>query len=332
MTADIATAMTAWINRLKAARHAAVFTHIRPDADALGSQVALCRLLTGLGKKVVLVSLSAVPAPLKFLLADGGFGLADYTPEWGRANLPQMDSIAVVDTSAPMQLEPAADLLRTMAEKIIILDHHLTGDLPHAILVRNTDVPACVEMVADVYRRMNVPLDPPTAVALLAGLVADTGWFRFDSVRASTHRLAAELIEAGASPSDVYALTAQQESRSKLDLMKRALEHLQWFSAGKLAMTYILKSDMAECHAQPWQTEGLVDMPLSVGEVEVSACLSEADDNKFRASLRSKGRVDVNAVCAAFGGGGHARAAGCRLSGPVDAAVRRLVDAIESRI
>lgn len=328
MPTDISNSTDALVARLANAANVAVFTHIRPDADAIGSQVAICRLLVALGKKATLVSLSTPPKPLRFLLDSGGFALVDYTAEWGQAHLADFDLIMVVDTSAPQQLEPAAALLRTLAEKTVILDHHISGDMPCSVLVRDTGAPACVELVADIFDRMQRMIDTLTATALLAGLVADTGWFRFDSVRPATHRLAANLIAAGASPNQVYSLTAQQESRAKLDLMRVALEHMQWFAGQKIAITHILQSDLAASNAQPWQTEGMVDMALMVADVEVSICLAQAVGGKFRASLRSKGKVDVNKIGTAFGGGGHVRAAGCQLDGPVEVAVKRLVDAI----
>ena len=328
MSEDISVNMNDLISRLDNSGNVAVFTHTRPDADALGSQVAMCRLLVGLGKSATLVSLSTPPAPLRFLLERGGFALVDYTADWGLAHLTDFDLIMVVDTSAPQQLEPAAALLRPLAEKIVILDHHISGDMPCGILVRDTGAPACVELVADIFDRMHRMIDTLTATALLAGLVADTGWFRFDSVRPATHRLAANLIAAGASSNQVYSLTAQQESRAKLDLMRLALEHMQWFAGQKIAITHILQSDLIACNAQPWQTEGLVDMAMMVADVEVSICMAQAVGGKFRASLRSKGKTDVNKIGTAFGGGGHARAAGCQLDGPVDVAVKRLVDAV----
>ena len=328
MSDDISISTKEIISRLEKVGNVAVFTHIRPDADAIGSQVAICRLLVGLGKKATLVSLSTPPAPLRFLLDQGGFARVDYTAEWGQAHLTDFDLIVVVDTSAPQQLEPATALLRPLAEKMVILDHHIGGDMPCAVLVRNNDAPACVELVADLFGRMHRMIDTLTATALLAGLVADTGWFRFDSVRPATHRLAADLIAAGASSHQVYSLTAQQESRAKLDLMRLALEHMQWFADQKIAITHILQSDLTHCNAQPWQTEGLVDMAMMVANVEVSICIVQSVGGKFRASLRGKGKVDVNKIGAAFGGGGHARAAGCQLDGPADVAVRRLVDAI----
>ena len=322
--------MDHWIERLKQGHKIAVFTHTRPDADAIGSQVGICRLLSVMGKQAVLVNLSTPPQSLRFLLENGGFVVVNYSPEWGAEYLGEFDLIVVVDTSSPVQLEPATALLRPLCDRLIVLDHHISGDIPCSLLVRNTQVPACVEMVAALFTRMDRPIDTTTATALLAGLVADTGWFRFDSVRAQTHQLAAQLIEAGASSSEVYSLTAQQETRSKLELMRRALEHMQWFNDQSVAITHIMQSDLRDCQAQPWQTEGLVDLALMVASVGVSICLSQTVEGKFRASLRSKGSVDANKICSQFGGGGHVRAAGCQLDGPVEIAIERLVHAIST--
>lgn len=161
----------------------------------------------------------------------------------------------------------------------------------------------------------------------MAGLVADTGWFRFDSVTPRTHEMAAALTPF-VDNSRLYERLSQMESKAKLGLMGRALGSVQMAFGDRFAWMVLRQRDFAETGAAQSQTEGLVDLPMVVGTVEVVALLTETPEGRVRGSLRSKRGVDVNKICNEFEGGGHAKAAGCRFDGPVEGAVERLREAV----
>ncbi len=313
------------------AKKVAIFTHVRPDADAVGCQAAGSLLLAGRGIASTIVHMGELPESLAFLSALAPSPAVHFSPAWAREHLESFDCLLVVDTSAREQLEPAMEFLTGRADKIIAMDHHLVGDLPCRGVFRDTTAAACVEIMAELFRILDVPIDANAATPLLAGLVADTGWFRFDNVTTRSHELAARLLRAGASAADIYSRLAQRESRAKLELIKRALQSIRWFNDDAIAVTSISQADMASCCAQPWQTEGLVDYPLMVANVVVSVFLAQTAPGKIRASLRSKRDVDVSKVSARFGGGGHARAAGCRLDGSLETACEALVRGIREQ-
>ena len=169
------------------------------------------------------------------------------------------------------------------------------------------------------------------ALPLMAGLVGDTGWFRFDSVRPRTFRMAADLVRF-VNPAPLYERLMQNETRPKLGLMQRALGSLRWSSNDRFACMFLMQTDFKETGAVQAQTEYLVDMPMIIGSVEVVALMTETPDGRIRASVRSKHEVDVNKICNRFGGGGHAKAAGCRFDGPVEAAYTQLAAAIEEAL
>jgi phosphoesterase RecJ-like protein len=315
---------------LSAAKSVAIFTHSRPDPDAMGSQVAAALMLAHKGIKVTLACLPPIPEPLQFLLDMLPGSVLQFTAQ--KAADIAADCILVVDTSARQQLEPAVAFLESRASDVLILDHHLSGDLSHGMIHRDTSAAACVEIVFDLAMAMGVALTKPIANALLAGLVGDTGWFRFDSVTPRTHTVAAHLLLAGASPSELWGRLMQNERKSKLVLLSRAVGRIAFFSQDRIAVMELSRADIQEAQAQPWETEGLIDIPMMVGSVVSSIFLSETPEGKIRASLRSKHTVDVNAVCHEFGGGGHARAAGCRLPGPLAAAREALVKAVERHL
>ncbi len=315
---------------LREAGSVAIFTHARPDPDAIGSQVAVALMLQARGIKVSVAELPPIPNPLRFLLDMVRESVIAFSPETAGAF--SSDLILVVDTSARQQLEPAAALLEARSAEVLILDHHISGDLSHAMIHRDTTAAACVEIVAELGEAMGIALTKPMATALLTGLVGDTGWFRFDSVTPRTHEIAAKLLAAGASPSELWGRLMQSERKSKLTILSRAVERISFFAQDQIAVMEISRLDIEQAHAETWETEGLIDVPMMVGSVVVSIFFSETPEGNIRVSLRSKHTVDVNAVCREFGGGGHCRAAGCRLPGPMASAREAIVMAVQRHL
>ena len=321
------------IARLRQARKAAVFTHLRPDPDALGSQAAAAHLLTAMGAtQIHRVQFAPSAGPYQFLLESAPGDTPLWTHEWSKsAEAAGLDTLLLVDTCTYQQLEPAHAFLKANHDKVVAIDHHLSRDDIGTLLYTDTRAAACVEILWEMAARAGIALDAAIALPLMSGLVGDTGWFRFDSVRPETHRMAADLVRF-VDPSKLYERLMQNETKSKLALMQRALASLRWSSADRFACMLLHQSDFKETAATPSQTEYLVDMPMMIGTVEVVALLTEMPDGRVRASVRSKHGVDVNKVCNRFGGGGHAKAAGCRFDGPLEDVYAKLQGAIEEAL
>jgi bifunctional oligoribonuclease and PAP phosphatase NrnA len=319
------------IVRLRQARRAAIFTHQRPDPDALGSQSAAACLLTALGAiDTQRVQFAPGAGPYQFLIDDAPGTAPLFTNHWAAAAT-DLDTILLVDTCTYQQLEPATAFLKANHDKVVAIDHHLSRDDIGALLHTDTHAAACVEILWGIALRAGVPMDARLALPLMSGLVGDTGWFRFDSVRPETHRMAADLVRF-VDPSTLYERLMQNETKSKLGLMQRALASLRWSSQDRFACMLLQKGDFAAVGATPSQTEYLVDMPMIVGTAEVVALLTEMEGGRIRASLRSKHKLDVNKICNRFQGGGHAKAAGCRFDGPLETAYSQLQAAVEEAL
>jgi len=320
---------------LEKAKRVAVFTHQRPDPDALGSQAAAGLILKRRGaEKVVLVQFDEVPALYTFLLEGAkaeGVEVAMFSEEWAKDAEAGFDAFLVVDTAVYSQMEPAAELLKRARDKVMVIDHHATGEDLSGNMFVDVTASACVELVAELAWGQ-VELNPQLAEPLLAGLVADTGWFRFDNVTPRSFWLAMDLVDAGAEPARLYERLEQNDTKEKLALLQRALGTIIWRAEGRVAVMKLTQKDIVETKASANQTEGIVNVPMDVGTVEVAALLTEMPDGRIRASVRSKHGVDVNAVCNQFGGGGHVKAAGCKLDGPIDAARGRLLKAMEKAV
>jgi phosphoesterase RecJ-like protein len=320
--------LRALVERLRGAKRVAVFTHQRPDPDALGSQAAAAHILKHLGaEEIYLMQFMEAPAAYRFLQEGAPGEVAMWGSEWAGSSGGAMDVILIVDTCTYSQLEPCAGFLKAERGKVAAVDHHLTRDEVGPLIVADTQAAACVEILWELSKAAGMAMTAGLAQALMAGLVADTGWFRFDSVTPRTHEMAAALTPF-VDNARLYERLSQTETRPKLALMQRALASCQWSFEDRLAVMALRQADFAQAGAAQSQTEGLVDLPMAVAAVEVSALLTEMPDGRVRASLRSKRGVDVNAVCNQFDGGGHAKAAGCRLEGPVEAAAARITEAV----
>jgi phosphoesterase RecJ-like protein len=308
------------LSRLKTARRVAIFTHQRPDPDALGSQAAAAHILKHLGAtEIFLMQFTDAPAPYRFLQQNVPAEIATWDSEWAGSAGGLIDTILAVDTCTYSQMEPAAAFLKAEHSKVCAIDHHLSRDDLGPVIFADTDAASCTEILFDLAKLSGAPLTPEIAQPLMAGLVGDTGWFRFDSVTRRTHTMAGEL--AALCPSDaLYEKLQQTETKTKLALMQRALASIQWHANDKAAVMVLKQKDFSDTGATLAQTEYVVDLPMMVGTCEVTALLTEMSDGRSRLSLRSKRNVDVNKICRQFDGGGHAKAAGARFDIPIEQA------------
>jgi phosphoesterase RecJ-like protein len=320
------------VERLRRTKKAAIFTHLRPDPDALGSQAALAWILHKLGaQEIYRMQFAEPPAHYRFLLEGVPGETAMWGSEWAGASSGAMDTIFLVDTCTYNQVEPAMGMLKAERGKVVAIDHHLSRDDVGPLIVADTRAAACVEILWELARAAGIAIDKPLAESLMAGLVADTGWFRFDSVTPRTHAMAADLTPL-VDNSRLFERLSQTETKSKLALMGRALASVAFSCNDRFACMTLRQRDFAETGAKQSQTEGLVDLPLMVETVDVVALLTEMPDGRVRGSLRSKRTVDVNKICNQFDGGGHAKAAGCRLDGPLETAAERLREAVTKAV
>lgn len=332
--------IAAW---LKTRKRVTVVTHGKPDGDALGSTLAVARALRMSAAKIDARCWYAGPMP------EWAGTLAGDTP-WGlveRDGQPEStDGVMILDTGSWSQLEMVKPLIEKLAGETALIDHHLHGDAAvSGRRVVETRAAAVCEPAAELCAAVlgvSGPSRLPEAVAtpLYLGLATDTGWFRFSNVTPGTLRLAADLIQAGVDHSGLFRLIEQRDKPSRLKLMARALESMEFTGGGRVAVSMLTKKDFAESGASPAETGGFADVALSIEAILVSAILTEAEPAVgggllTKVSMRSKpgpDAVDVNAVCMTMGGGGHARAAGAKLSCGMMQARARVMKALEEAV
>ncbi|MEX0655528.1 MAG: DHH family phosphoesterase [Phycisphaeraceae bacterium] len=306
-----------------------VLTHAKPDGDAFGSVIALAAALRATGRDVLPCFVPPVPVSLLELRGSMLANVYDDTLDLSGAGL-----YVVLDTGAWSQLGDMRSVIEANLPRTLILDHHLSGDIPAPARYIDGRAAAACEIVAQLLDHL---LDDPAALsentshtisdALFVGIASDTGWFRFSNTRPETHELAARLLRQGVDQSALYQVLEQMERPQKLALLTRALDSLKMLAGGQAAVMTLRVSDFAETGALEEETERLIDVPQQVGTIRVIVLVSEKRDEEAdgepavvtRMSFRSKaGRdaVNVAELASRFGGGGHARAAGAKVNAP----------------
>ncbi|GAB4160062.1 MAG: DHHA1 domain-containing protein [Planctomycetaceae bacterium] len=301
-------------------------SHVRPDADALGSELAVAALLEAMGKSVRIVNPSATPDHLLFLDPEG------LVQKLGDGNSPEelmkTDVHMVLDTSAWAQLQGIGDILkRTQAQKVVI-DHHVSSDDLGAVEFKDTTAEATGSIIYHMATSLGYELPEKAATPLYAAIATDTGWFRFPSTTSQTMRTAGDLIDLGARPHLIYQLLYEQYSLARIRLTGRVLSRVTVSDDGKLAYTWVSQTDFKETNSRPVDTEDLVNECLRIEGTRGAFIAIEQMNQRIKVSFRSRTDLNVAKVAEEFGGGGHKQAAGAVLPGPLEVARDRVKSAM----
>lgn len=303
-------------------------SHIRPDCDALGSELGMAGILESLGKQVVIVNGQATPPNLAFIDPDRKIRALheDVQPD----ELQDIDLMMVLDTSAWAQLGPMGDVLRATQAKKIVLDHHVAEDDLGAEMFKNTTAEAAGRLVVEAAEALGVELTEAIATPLFAALSTDTGWFRFGSTTATTYRIAAKLTEAGAKPAAIYADLYETETLARVRLRGVILERFRAELDGRLVHSYVVRDDFEKTGALPSDTEDAINMGLAIAGTQAAVIVIEQPRGGFKISFRSRCEMNCSEVAAQFGGGGHKAAAGAFLEGSLQDVQTRVLDAVRA--
>ena len=297
-------------------------THVNPDGDGLGSQVALARYLrspAGGRKTVHLLNSSPVPPNYAFLDPNREIEVFDATRHGDVVRDAQV--IFILDISDWERLRELGKVARTAPIRKVCVDHHPSEQPLGDIAVIHSEASATGELIYELLTHLGAALDQKMAEALYTAIMTDTGSFRFSNTNPRAHEIVARLIEAGAAPQPIYQRVYESQSREKVRLFAKALDKLNFEAGGELAWFALPQTLLRECGAQPRDTEGFADYPRSIDGVEVSLMFLETENGRVKVSFRSKGRHVINGLANRFGGGGHPYAAGALMDGPLGKAI-----------
>ena len=301
-------------------------SHIKPDCDALGSELGMALALEAIGKQVRIVNADATPSHLQFI--DPQNRIEALTPEIASEISTGFDAILILDTSAWIQLGEMAEVVRGFDGLRMVVDHHVSQDDLGAETYKNVESEAAGCLVLEAADALGVQLTAEMAIPLFAAVATDTGWFRFASTTANTYRTVARLVEAGAAPQAIYTALYENDSLARVRLRGHVLAGAQTELDGRLAYAAARQSDFATCRAELSDTEDVINEILAVVGTEVALLFVELPEQRVKVSFRSRGEIDVRAVAAQFGGGGHRVAAGATLSSDFESAHARVLQAV----
>lgn len=303
-----------------------ILSHVRPDGDAIGSQLALGMALEAAGKKVRLINEDGLPDNLAFL------------PCSGRIETPPSEPLDVevaiaLDTATKPRLGDRALHAASKAKLWINIDHHKSnpgyGDLNHI----DSTSPATGQILHQLISALGLPLPAASRDAIYVAVSTDTGSFQYPSTTAATYRMAADLIDAGLDVGGINSLIYDNHPFRRVELMRALLNTLELDCGGSVAHWELTMATREALGLKPEDSEGLIDIIRGIQGVIVAIFFEELPDGKIRVSMRSKdGRVDVCHICMEFGGGGHALAAGIRMAGPLAAARDRVLEAVRKAL
>lgn len=303
-------------------------SHVRPDCDALGSELGMAAVLDALGKRVRIVNGQATPTRLRFIDPDDRIESLGEDLSAQELLAESFDALLVLDTSAWVQLGGMSQVVRGTKATKMVLDHHVSSDDLGAIEFKDADAEAAGRLVVAAAEALGVALTPAMARPLFAAIATDTGWFRFSSARAGAYACAAKLIAAGASPSELYHELYERDSLARILLLGRILSRVQMYAEGRIASLAALREDFEATGAAPADTEDVVNAALRIDGVEAAVLFVEQMEGGCKISLRSRGSIDCSELAERFGGGGHRAASGAMFQGNYDVAKGPILDAM----
>lgn len=300
-----------------------ISSHVRPDGDALGSELGMAAILESFGKQVTIVNATAPPSNMQFLNTDGR--ILKLGENIKAADLPEVDVHVIVDTSAWQQLGAMADVIQKAGRKRVVIDHHVSSDNMGATEFKSTVAAATGELIFEAAEFLGVKFDAATASALYSAIATDTGWFRFPSTTSQTMSTAAELIKQGANPAELYRLIHEQRSVERVRLGGRILERVQMDCDGRLAWIAVDHPDFEATGAVQSDTEGLVNECLKIGGTEAAFIAVQLPTGHTKFSLRCREPHNVAALAESLSGGGHRLASGATVRKPLAEALPLVV-------
>lgn len=296
-----------------------LLAHQYPDGDTLGSNFALCRALQSLGKTVRVLCGDAIPAKYEYMYAD--VPQPEFEPAF----------ICAVDVADAKLLGPTVQ--QTYGDRVdLCIDHHATNTGYAAHTCVDSDCAAAAMVVFRLIALLGVSLDPAIAQCLFTGIATDTGCFKYSNAGALAHRMAADCIDQGINYEMINRVNFDMKSRARIELERMALERMQFYYDGRVAVMDISNEMIRESGANANDMEGLPPIARQIEGVWVGVTMRQKADGNYKISVRTGTHADAAAICQKLGGGGHVRAAGCTFDGALDEARAAILQAVEQSV
>lgn len=313
MTSDIIAAIHEGQNFL-------ITAHVRLDGDALGSELALYLMLREMGKNVVIYNQDHTPERYRFLPAVQNI-------VHNINSVHHFDTGIILDCSDLSRVGDEAEKIGKI-KRLINIDHHISNNGFCALKMLDARAGSTGELLFRLMREMGFKMSKDIATNLYAAIITDTGSFRYSSTTSETFFAVGHLVENGADPQWIAENVYENDSPVRLKLLARALATLSLDLESKVGSMVVTQRDLQETGAAWEHTEGFVDIPRTVGDIEVSVLYTQRGENQFKLSLRSKAQANVEKVARKFGGGGHIHASSCWMKGDIESIKAQIIQAV----
>lgn len=295
-----------------------IITHTSPDGDTLGSAFALYYALTAMGKRIKIRCSDDLPVRFSYLYK--GYVDNDFEEEY----------VVSVDVAA---LQLFGEKLSGYKEKIdLCIDHHPSNGMFAKQTFLDHKVSANCELIFEILTILNLQITKLIANCLYTGIATDSGCFKYSNTTASTHVIAAKLVDAGAEHSEINRFLFDTKSKSRIAIEQKVLNAVEYYFHDKVAIVAITKKMIEESNADESELDGVSAIPRTIEGVFVGVTLREKSEGVYKVSVRTAGEYDACEICAQFGGGGHKRAAGCLIEDSEENVKKRIVEIIEKMV
>jgi bifunctional oligoribonuclease and PAP phosphatase NrnA len=304
---------------LRDADRVLILSHQYPDGDTFGSATALCRGLQKLGRHAMIRCSDEVGPKYQYLFQ--GVVEEDFTPSY---------IVAVDIADLPLLGEPNQSLYGDKVD--LCIDHHPSNTEYAKYTYVDSKAAATCEIIFHLLKLLNVELDKGIASSLYTGITTDTGCFKYTNVTPETYRIAADLVELGINAPKINRIMFDTKSRSRIDMERRVIDSMQYFCDNRVAVIAITRDMVNASGVIEDDMEGLASIPRGIEGVLVGVMIREKVDGGFKVSLRAQAPLNASEICAEFGGGGHAGAAGCTFYTTLAEAKAKMLRAIEDHL
>ena len=288
-----------------------ITTHIKPDGDAIGSEIGFALFLKKLGKDVKIINEDQTPNNLTFI--ERLFPVEIYNEQLHNEVFRYSDLIIVLDLSSSERIPNVSLQFKNTKAKIICIDHHTYPEKFFNFAILNERAAATAELIFELISKIDYSkIDSEIATALYTGILTDTGSFRFNSTTEKIHKIISELLILGASPSNIYNEVFEQESLNKIHLTALALKSMQLYLNGKVSIFEITRKDFLSTNTDQRDVENIINYGLTIKGTKTTILLTEFD-GFIKVGFRSKDSIPVNLLAKEFGGGGHLSASSAKI-------------------
>ena len=306
--------------KIKSAESILIVTHVNPDGDALGSEIAVKNLLKNkFNKNSDAVLIGRFPDVYNYLPSkDELIDLSDFDTE-------KIYDLAIGVDLASLDRLCGVEKTYNNAKFNVNIDHHKTNNKYGDITFVDGNASSTGEVLYQIFENISYDIDKDTAIALYTSIVTDTGCFKYKNTTEKSMVICSKLLSKGADPSEITQQIYGNKPKAMVLLNAYAVSNTKFSNNGKIAYTIVTLNDLNKFNAETDYTEGIVEVLREINTVEVAIFFKEMKNGYTKVSMRSK-NIDIASVCKKYDGGGHTNAAGCTVMKPVNIAVEKILD------